>query len=66
MIILLNESLLAQLSDNIVALSNYDALIFAKTYKIPLNKIKVIKWLMVNKNNNITIKNIYKEMLALK
>jgi len=55
MIILLNESLLAQLSDNIVALSNYDALIFAKTYKIPLNKIKVIKWLMVNKNNNITI-----------
>jgi len=63
MIILMNESLLARLSDNIVALSNYDALIFAKTYKIPLNKIKVIRWLMVNKNSDITIK---KKMLALK
>jgi len=66
MIILMNESLLARLSDNIVALSNYDALIFAKTYKIPLNKIKVIRWLMVNKNSDIIIKNIYKKMLALK
>jgi glycosyltransferase involved in cell wall biosynthesis len=66
MIILTNESLLARLSDNIVALSNYDALIFAKTYKIPLNKIKVIRWLMVNKNSDIIIKNIYKKMLALK
>jgi len=65
-VILLNELPLVQLSNSIVALSNYDALIFSKIYKISLNKIKVIKWLMINKNNNITIKNIYKKMLTLK
>ena len=59
-IILMNKSLPAWLDDNIVALSNYNALIFAKIYKIPFDKI------IANKNSDIIIKNIYKEMLALK